>query len=130
MARINVFDFNVGRALTILQQIEVPEGMNVTNVETYHNGRESGLAAHFFVSVDYYKRLVWAENRNSDHIVLYVGDALSVGDFDITTGIPSDDVYDTRMTLDDEVAAVEFIQTLLKGWVKQSQGKVTTQLAT
>lgn len=60
----------------------------------YINGRERGYSLREYVhtnSFDNSRRVVsFAENRNSDNIVVYFG---NVEDFDINTNIPIDVVY-------------------------------------
>jgi hypothetical protein len=57
-------------------------------VEAYSNCREQGLCLR-----DMYFTAAWSENRNSDAIVVYIGD---YHDFDMGGNIPNDNIYDTR----------------------------------
>jgi hypothetical protein len=59
-------------------------------VETYSNCREQGFA---LASCDAFK-VAFAENRNSDDLVLYRGSRL---DFENNSNIPSDEAYESRL---------------------------------
>jgi hypothetical protein len=65
------------------------------------NGREQG----FHLVCDGLA-VCFAENRNSDSIVVYAGENVS---FDITTYQPSEDLWKNRQLFDNEVLAVKFI---------------------
>lgn len=66
------------------------------NLSHWSNGREQGFYLCDYVSG---RALVFAQQRNSDQIVIIRGDAL---DFDITTHQPKDALWDTRTYFDTE----------------------------
>lgn len=67
------------------------------------NGREQG----FHLVCDGLA-VCFAENRNSDHIVVYAGESGCMN-FDITTYQPSEDLWKNRKLFDNESLAVKFI---------------------
>jgi len=73
------------------------------------NGREQG----FHLVCDGLA-VCFAENRNSDHIVVYAGESGCVN-FDITTYQPSEDLWKNRQLFDNEPLAVKFIAEFLSG---------------
>lgn len=64
-------------------------GEDCAFIEVYENGREHGFAIDICDDV----KVAFAENRNSDHIVVYTG---SRHDFERNTNIPSEEVFDSR----------------------------------
>lgn len=76
-------------------------------LQPYKNGRENGVA---LLLKD--RQAVWSENRNSDDIVVYVGDKFK--DFD-NDNIPSEDTYQSRKYFapDDIARAAQYIKRFL-----------------
>jgi hypothetical protein len=61
-------------------------------VETYKNGRENGYALIYSFGI-VFRKIAFAENRNSDDIVLYKG---AISDFSNAGNIPSAAIYGKR----------------------------------
>lgn len=78
-------------------------------IKSFSNGREQGLCI-----TNYPRTACVAENRNSDEIVVYYGNS---SDFDITTNLPSEKVYEEAEYFGngDFEAAAKFISDFLKG---------------
>ena len=84
-------------------------GEDMIFVESYDNGREHGFALSSWEGC----KLAFAENRNSDHIVVYTGKS---GDFDHNSNIPSEKSFDERTYFDynETDKAARFIFNTLK----------------
>ena len=83
---------------------------SIIGIEVYANCREQGFA---LASCDD-RKVAFAENRNSDDIVVYFG---SRKDFDFNTNIPSDAVWAKRKfyRYDKPHSAAAFIVGYLEG---------------
>ena len=62
----------VGAAMS---HLTLPEGVADVSAATYRNGRENGLCFTFWMASCEPVRVIVAEYRNSDDIVLYLGEA-------------------------------------------------------
>ena len=78
-------------------------------IEVYENGREKGFAIDAWDTL----KVAFAENRNSDDIVVYVGESR---DFERNSNIPSEEVYESRkfFAYDEIAKAASFIFNKLK----------------
>ena len=95
----------VAQAVMSLVNLSLPDnGLVESNfwVESYSNGREQGLAISHISG----HQIAFAENRNSDSIVVYVG-----MHFSMQGNVPTKDAYEARtlFTYNKHLKAAEFI---------------------
>ena len=76
-------------------------------IEPYLNGRESGFSIKSFD-----KQVVFSENRNSDHIVIYFGQSK---DFNMQGNIPNEKIYRNKRLFQhyQYLEAANYIEDLL-----------------
>lgn len=80
-------------AHAVLNRIEVPEAAVKEQrvcVLGYENGREHGLALRIYPKEGKDSTICWAENRNSDEIVVYVGEP---GEYFTDGHVPTERAY-------------------------------------
>lgn len=83
----------------VVKQLEVvlakhPEVSKNAWLECYKNGRENGYALVYWLgTTSSFRKAVFSEYRNSDNIVVYLGD--SIGQFGCGN-VPSEEVYASR----------------------------------
>lgn len=81
-------------ARRVLSKLDLPKHVaKRSDVICYENGREHGLAIRHFDGNAGSRMACFAESRNTDQIVVYVG---RVEDFDTNGNIPSEKVYQAR----------------------------------
>ena len=80
-----------------------PKGMTAY-IESYSNGREQGYCLQYYNKKMY--SFSFAENRNSDDIVVYSGES---SDFNTGGNIPSDKIYRRRGFFQNPKAAAQDI---------------------
>lgn len=105
-------------------------------VTTYENCREAGYAASVKGLVDIDIKVVWAECRGSDEVVVYVGKAK---DFELYPygNVPNEYVYEEhchrfsakRSLADGERQAAAFIQKMLVPQAKAARREMDAALA-
>lgn len=105
------------RVLSYLDEMDIDE--DKYGVEVYLNGRERGYAV---TNYETRRKVAFAEFRNSDGIVVYVGKSGILGpdldvDFAWDTNVPSEEVYGRKVFFDWHEAgkAAREIRTYLEG---------------
>ena len=99
------------------------EANRVFTVKTLHNGREQGYALHYFLPLDGKMRAIsFAENRNSDNIVVYHGEHGC-------DGIPTDETFRAANYFDPDRMdlAVRHILACVHNVLKQDKTQTTRQ---
>jgi len=97
------------RSLKILKAVKLPKcDAHDISVGTYANGRENGLCVRVYTPGPkyYVKVFVFAENRNSDDMVLYSGNER---EFTINSGL-TDEVYARKEFFSSDEALVAALQ--------------------
>lgn len=94
-------------------------------LNAYRNGRENGYSISLWVG-SYQTRITWAENRNSDQVVVYSGRILVVSSpngFKTFGSELSEKEYEARKYFDTEEEAATYIVKKLKEYVKKGEGR-------
>lgn len=103
--------------MKVLAKIKVSEEVqNCCHVENYSNGREQGFYIIYYPKTTSSfldgTAVAFAENRNSDEIVVYVGKPRN---FTIEGHIPDQETYSRKKFFIDEKEAAKYIkESLLK----------------
>ncbi len=97
-------------------------------LDAYRNGRENGysISLHFHEedgsSELHHARITWAENRNSDHVVVYSA-STSLVSGPVWSCELSEEEWETRKYFDTEEEAATYIVKNLKEYVKKGAGR-------
>lgn len=109
------FNESLRVAHEVLELIDVSkQALSATAVHGYENGREHGLCAIIYDGFDV-RYICWSQNRNSDQIVVYVGQK---GErFHGSNNIPTQRAYDERKFFSTSKEAAEYISNTIKAAV-------------
>jgi len=106
----------IDMAMKVLRKIgNLPKKNEKYWIEAYSNGREQGfLICYWKINSRNAIRVAFSENRNSDSLVVYVGDGKETGQFDMTGNVPSDTVWNNARYFSQDKYLIDGVKFIKK----------------